>query len=187
MNAQQFQGGIFAGINTSQITGDDLGGYDKIGISAGFLGRRKFNERWAFHMEIGYLGKGSRTNLSLRDTFLGFYRLQLHYIEVPLLATFKIKPFLEIETGPSLGVIFGWREEDIYGELKGPFASVKNFKPYDLSWAYGGTFWFKEKWGINIRALSSIFSVRNHDQNAHYRLNRGQYSSCIMGRIIHVF
>lgn len=185
--AQEFQGGVFAGINTSQITGDDLGGYDKLGLSIGFAGRRAFNKKWAFHMEIGYLGKGSRTNLSQRDTFINFYRLKLHYIEVPMLFQYRISPAFEIEAGPSLGVLFKWYEEDIQGELGGPNSSSQQFKLYDLSGAYGATWWVKEKWGINIRSLSSIFPVRNHDQNAHYRLNRGQYTSCIMGRIIHIF
>jgi hypothetical protein len=67
-SAQSFQGGIYAGINTSQITGDDLAGYNKLSAAAGVFGRRTFGDKWAFMMELGYLGKGSKKNLSPRDS-----------------------------------------------------------------------------------------------------------------------
>jgi hypothetical protein len=187
LQAQQFNGGIVAGINTSQITGDDLAGYNKLSAATGFLVRKSFGKSWSAQMEIGYIGKGSRKNLSPRDSIPTFYLLRLHYIEVPLLLQYRVKPAIELETGPSIGVLFGWYEEDTFGELGGPNTARQQFKPLDISWAFGGTWWFKEKWGLNIRNLSTMFPVRNHDQNTYFRLNRGQYSSSIMARITYLF
>ncbi|MCC6769192.1 MAG: PorT family protein [Bacteroidia bacterium] len=186
-HAQKFVGGAMAGINTSQITGDDLAGYDKLSPAAGLLLRLPFGEKWSVQMEIAYLGKGSRKNISPRDSVPTFYLLRLHYIEVPFMVQYKIRPKIELETGPSVGVLFKWYEEDTFGELGGPYSSREHFKPLDISWGFGGTWWFKEKWGLNVRSLSTMFPVRNHDQKSSYRLNRGQYSSSIMARLSYLF
>lgn len=185
--AQPFRGGVFAGFNTSQITGDDLAGYDKLSPLAGGLVRWPFAKNLSLQLEIGYIGKGSRKNLSPRDSIPTFYLLRLHYIEVPLLIQYRIKPQIEIETGPSVGVLFRWYEEDTFGPLSGPNSSREQFKPFDFSWSFGGTWWFKDNWGIGLRNLSTMFPVRSHDQKSTYRLNRGQYSSSIFGRIIYLF
>lgn len=185
--AQEFQGGLFAGINTSQITGDDLAGYNKLSATAGFFGRRTFDEKWTFMMEMGYLGKGSRKNFNPSDSIPTFYLLRLHYVEVPLLAQYAITPKLTIETGPSLGALFGWYEEDTFGELGSPNTPREQFKRFDLSWTVGALWWFSDKWALSVRNANTMFPVRDHDQKSTYRLNKGQYSSSIMGRIIYVF
>lgn len=184
---QKFDGGIYAGINTSQITGDDLAGYDKLSAAFGGFARRSFNERWAMTMELGYLGKGSRKNISPRDSVPTFYLLRLHYIEVPLMVQYTWKEQLTLEAGPSVGVLFKWYEEDTFGELSGPYSSRQQFKPLDFSFALGVMWWFNERWAISVRNANTMFPVRDHDLKSSYRLNQGQYSSSIMGRLVMLF
>ncbi len=185
--AQKFQGGLIGGINTSQITGDDLAGYNKLSLTFGAFVSTKLGEKSSLQFEITYLGKGSHKNLSPKDSVPTLYLLRLHYIEVPLIFKYKLKPKLEFETGPSLGVFFGSREEDLYGDMSGNYSSREQFKPFDLSFTIGGSWIINEKWSFNVRSANSIFPVRNHDQNTSYRLNKGQYTSSIMGRFLYNF
>jgi hypothetical protein len=179
-----FKGGLIVGINTSQITGDDLAGYNKLSPDFGVFVRRYFGDKFSMQMEMQYLGKGSHKNLNPKDSVPTLYLLRLHYIEVPLMAQYDYNTKLNIEVGPSLGVLFKSREEDLYGPLLGNNSSREQFRPLELSFNVGGTWKFNDKWSINIRSANSVFPVRNHDQKTSYRLNKGQYSSCIMGRIL---
>jgi hypothetical protein len=187
-NAQEnkFNAGILFGLNTSQITGDDLAGYDKPSLTFGGFVKREFG-RSAITMELAYLGKGSRKNFGPKDSIPTFYKLQLHYIEIPILFQFKFTPKLQAEIGPSMGVLLSYTEEDIYGDLSGEYASSEQFKRTDVSFNMGASWLFSKKWTLNIRNANSIFPVRDHDQKSHYRLNKGQYNSSIMGRIIYQF
>ena len=179
-----FQGGLLFGINTSQITGDNLAGYNKLSPTLGAFVRMKLGEKSALQMEMAYLGKGAHKNLRPSDSIPTLYLLRLHYIEVPLVFQYNYNKKLNLEIGPSLGVYFGHREEDLDGDMSGIYSSREQFKPFDLSFTVGGTWKFNEKWSFNVRSANSIFPVRNHDQNTSFRLNKGQYTSCIMGRFL---
>lgn len=181
---QAFQGGLLAGINTSQITGDDLAGYNKLSLTFGAFVKTKLSDKSSLQMEIAYLGKGSHKNLNPKDSIPTLYLLRLRYIEVPLVFQYNLTSKLSLETGPSLGVFFGSREEDLYGDMSGMYSSREQFKRFELSYTVGGTWIINPKWHFNIRSANSIFPVRDHDQSTSYRLNKGQYSSCIMGRLM---
>jgi hypothetical protein len=184
LNGQAFQGGILAGFNTSQITGDDLAGYNKLSLTFGTFVNTKLSDKSFLQLEIAYLGKGSHKNLNPKDSIPTLYLLRLRYIEVPLVFQYNVTSKLTLETGPSLGVFFGSREEDLYGDMSGMYSSREQFKRFELSYTVGGTWVINPKWHFNIRSANSIFPVRDHDQSTSNRLNKGQYSSCIMGRLM---
>jgi hypothetical protein len=179
-----FQGGLLFGINTSQITGDNLAGYNKLSPTLGAFVRMKLGEKSSLQMEMAYLGKGAHKNLRPSDSIPTLYLLRLHYIEVPFLFQYDYNKKLNLEIGPSLGVFFGSREEDLDGDMSGIYSSREQFKPFDISFTVGGTWKFNDKWSFNVRSANSMFPVRNHDQNTSFRLNKGQYTSCIMGRFL---
>jgi hypothetical protein len=183
---QKFNAGVLFGINTSQITGDNLAGYDKPSLTFGGFVKRAFG-RSAITMELAYLGKGSRKNIGPKDSIPTFYKLQLHYVEIPVMYQFNITQKLQAEIGPSIGVLLSFKEEDLFGDLSGVYASSEQFKRTDVSFNIGASWLFSKRWSLNIRNANSIFPVRDHDQKTYFRLNRGQYSSCIMGRIIYQF
>ena len=189
VNAQEksFKSGFFAGLNTSQITGDNLSGYNQPGFTAGIFVSRKLGKNAALTMEMGYLPKGARKNLSPRDSIPTLYFLRLHYIEIPIMFQYMIRPKIQLEAGISTGVLLGHYEEDINGELTGSYAPVEQFKRFDISFDPGVSYFFNEKWSFNLRNANSIFPVRDHDQGSTFRLNRGQYTSCIMGRFVYRF
>jgi len=184
----KFYSGIFLGLNTSQITGDDLAGYDKPSITFGTFVKRKFGDNFSILMELSYLPKGSRKNITPKDTVpTTFYSLKLRYIEIPVMFQYTLKDKLTLEVGPSVGVLLSYAEEDIDGDLSGIYSSREQFKRTDISFNAGISYAFNESWTFNLRSANSMFPVRNHDQQTKFRLNRGQYSSCIMGRIFYNF
>jgi hypothetical protein len=184
---QRFNSGIQLGLNTSQITGDNLAGYNKAGVTAGIWVNRQLTERLSLWMELSYLPKGSKKINSPSDSIPDYYRLHLNYIEVPLSLNYRIHPKISIESGISCGAYISHIEEDVNGDLSGLYGPREQFKSTDISFNAGLNWHFNSKWMFNVRNANSIFPVRNHDQQTYFRLNRGQYTSCIMGRIIYQF
>ncbi len=62
VSGQRFKGGLFAGVNASQVAGDISSGYKKLGITFGATVETQLNDRWGLKMELGFSQKGSREN-----------------------------------------------------------------------------------------------------------------------------
>lgn len=184
---QKFEAGLIAGLNTSQITGDNFSGYNQPGIIGGLWISRKINEKVKFVMEMEYLPKGSRRNPRPNDLDFSFYRLRLHYIEVPIILNYKVHKRLTLETGLSYGALIGVYEADENGPLIGNFAPVEQFKRSDISFNAGINWLIDDKWTFNVRSINSIFPVRDFQNQVSTFLNRGQYSNCVMGRFLYQF
>jgi hypothetical protein len=184
---KKFYSGVLFGLNTSQITGDNLAGYDKPSCTFGMFVKRRFGKSISVLMELSYLPKGSRKNVTPKDSIPTFYSLKLRYIEIPILLQYAFKPRIAVEVGPSIGVLLSYSEKDLFGDLAGNYSSREQFKRTDISFNAGINYALNEKWAFSLRSANSMFPVRDHDQQTKFRLNRGQYSSCIMGRLLYNF
>ncbi len=79
-SAQQvFEGGLMAGITGSQIDGDGMGGYHKIGVSADIYAKLVFNKKWGMISGVGYAGKGAMSDIKYQYLVTSF-----HYAEIPI-------------------------------------------------------------------------------------------------------
>ena len=61
-NEREFFGGVIAGTNLSQIEGDGIAGYNKVGANVGAIVYARLKGPWAASMEILYSQKGSLAN-----------------------------------------------------------------------------------------------------------------------------
>jgi hypothetical protein len=96
--SQTFDLGLTMGINTSQVSGDGLGGYNKLGIRIGGLIRKEFSQFNA-QIELQYINKGSSRN-SPNDSYIDSYSL---LITVPLFKLiFKSSPYTPFKDALSI-------------------------------------------------------------------------------------
>jgi len=112
-----FKAGLLGGIIGSQVSGDNLSGFNKPGLVVGtFVSRKLKNEKASFEFQITYIQKGSRKQVHPDKGDLTFYLLRLNYIEVPLLLKYKIKKFT-YEFGPSAASLLKYTVQDQYGYI----------------------------------------------------------------------
>ncbi len=182
-----FAGGVSVGATTSQISGDNLGGFHKLGATAGgfvnwqLMDRPKFGLK--LQLEMNFVMKGSHSYTPPKQVVnpLGKYALNLGYIEVPVLARMRIARItirnssdFEFEVGPAFGVNVYSRERDAYGIIQGR----PEFSRFELSLMGGLSYTFKEHHAITLRYSNSILKVRTPD----WAVNRWiykQYNSVI--------
>ena len=120
--------------------------------------------------------KGSSTYLKAdKNGNIGAkYVLTLYYVEVPVLAKCRIVKGLEVEFGPTFGVLAAATEKDANGLMPARMP----FRWYEICAMGGVSYLIKEHYGINFRYVQTLVPVRVCDErHSNYRCNKKQFSS----------
>ncbi len=154
-SAQDFGASLALGANFSQVDGDHLAGYNKLGMNAGLQINRKINNDWEGAFEIRFSMKGAKKVLD-PDFPTPDLKLSYHYLEVPLLAKYtkydKITPY----AGLAIGVnVFNERDENSIR------TEESALRPMETSFILGGTYFITPKVGIDLRHSMSITTIRD--------------------------
>jgi len=180
---QNFHGGIIVGASTSQVSGDGLSGFNKIGPRFGIYINQEI-DWYGVQLELQYITKGSKkkTNSSNPNdnnnnlSFYSFnnYNFHLEYVGVPILFFSKIRKNIKLELGTSFNFIIKQSEEiDFYLDSSN---EVHNFEADII---LGITYPINNKILLNTRISNSISPIRPHASGETYRLNRGQYNTVL--------
>ena len=174
-SGQSFDAGVFAGLSTTQISGDQLSGFNKVGIIAGGFASTYISEKFDASMQIMFIQKGSRKNAKPDKNDYTSYLLRLSYIEVPLLLQWKYSDRFWFEAGPTFGVLLSQYEENEIGELP----VERPFKDFEFGGALGMNIRLVNDLIFNIRLSNSFVPVRDHQSGQTDYLNAGQYNSVL--------
>jgi len=179
---QRFRGELTAGVAGSQISGDQLSGFNKAGVMAGVGIRTYLSTKTETGFRMMYFQKGSRKRLRNDEPDSSYYLLRLNYIEIPWTFSYKVRNHLLIEAGPSLGYLINSYEEDENGEL----FFRRPFHNFDVSLT--GSLVYELGDGLNFlfSYWQSLLPVREHESMGTFRLNKGQYSSVMSFSFVYV-
>jgi hypothetical protein len=181
--SQKFTGGIALGMNASQISGDQAEGYNKPGLMAGAFSNMKFGEKWSIQLELYYIMKGSRK--VSKNSPWSTYKLNMHYVEMPLLVKWNFYKKFSIMAGPSLGVLIKAVEKDAYGVINN--YDRPKFNLMDFGGIGGLEYAILPQLKVGFRASSSIIPVRKPQLNTSWRLDRWQYHTSLLLSLVYQF
>jgi len=170
---------IIMGVSSSQVSGDQLAGFDQLGLSGGVSVRMETGGHWRPGMDILFTQKGSRKNASPDKGDFDSYLLRLNYIQVPLYMSHQ-KEHIGFDLGVSYGQLVSSKEENQNGTVIG---LGREFESGELSGIAGIRYNFAPQWTLTTRLDQSITAVRKHAGAAVFRLNRGQYNTVILFQI----
>jgi len=170
-SAQDFNGGVIAGINLSEISGDFVDGPNKLGLYLGLFTNRYVSDRSSIQLELNYVQKGSTK--SPDSINYSYYNLRLHYIELHLMYKFDIKKFT-LEIGPSFGYLAKSYEEADGWEVDDPFNT------WDFSLGFGLNYKISKNLSANLRYSNTVYPpVRNNPSGNTFFLRKGQYNEVL--------
>ena len=182
IQAQNFGGGLIAGIATSQVGGDDLGGFNKAGLLVGAFANTSISELLSFQMEMTYVQKGSN-NPNMNDPDHPNWRkedISSLYIEIPLLLQYHQSNKLKIEGGLLSAYLIDGYYNDLNGKL--PIHTVNPFIKYDFGLLLGIDYTFSNKLSLNTRLSNSILPIGAEDYdhpNTYNSSSKGKYNSVL--------
>lgn len=175
INAQNFVAGFSAGIAATQIDGDGHGGFDKAGPILGIWVGRSFQNNWFGRFELRYAQKGSFAKES--KTATTYYRMRLHYFEIPIFAGYRFVNGFQALGGFSIGYLGKAQEMTEFGSF--PDDDISSFNKFEFAGIAGVEYNYSEKWAFGAFFTYSFFPIRAHTGDITYRLNRGQYNQVL--------
>lgn len=156
VHAQKFKGGLFGGLISSQVNGDNLSGFDIFGIHAGAFTTLALSEKANLQFEIGLSQKGAREPDSDSSNF---YRLRVNYVSIPLLYSYRLNKQLSFEVGPQFDLFVNATEEDIAGERQNnPYP----FYALNLAGVGGIVYHITDNFWICFRSTISVTPTRKN-------------------------
>ena len=181
-NAQRFGGGVILGLSTSQVGGDDLGGFYKAGLLVGAFANTSISELLSFQMEMTFTQKGSN-NPNMNDYKHKDYSqedISSSYIEIPLLLQYHQSNKLKIEGGLLSAYLIDGYYNDSYGKIE--YNNAPPFIKYDFGLLLGIDYKFSDKLSLNTRLSNSILPIGTEDYNHPNTYNssrKGKYNSVL--------
>jgi hypothetical protein len=175
-----FKVGFLGGVNTSQVHGDMLSGFNKAGLIAGGFVKKEISDTWGVKFEILYTEKGSRKNARPDKGDVKFFLLRLNYAEIPLVLRFRHKKIVG-ELGLSEAFLVNHRQWDEVGEIThlNPVRKTETNLITGLAWQV------RDNIEFNVRYTNSIFPVLKFDVPVYYTsrfynlFNRGFYNNVL--------
>jgi len=160
--SQGFDATIIAGFNASQIDGDDLAGYNKLGLHGGLKVGYLIKPKLHLATELLYSQRGSSSRVSFGSP-IEEVSINLNYFEIPVTVSF-LDWYVEdsfhkvrADFGLSYGYLFQASSQNSFFE-----DDVEQFSNNDLSFLAGIGYRFNKKLGINLRYTRSIIPVFNN-------------------------
>jgi hypothetical protein len=172
--SQYFKGGIVAGISASQVDGDTYWGFNKLGLLGGGWVRWMFTDNVSGQIEVKYIMKGAFESDNVNN--IVYYKLALHYADVPLIMNYHYREHVLFQLGLSPEFLVLDREYDQYGQTP---EDAPSFHKLNLSSIAGIGFVFLERFTAVARYNYSVIPIRAHASGQTYLLNRGQYNNVL--------
>jgi hypothetical protein len=188
--AQVIKGAAIAGFNLSQVDGDEVYGFYKVGLNIGAAAIWPLSDKFEFTIETIYSQKGSYQKPQYNDSLSGEYKLKLNYLEVPVLFHYNDKNIVSFGLGLSWGRLTGVEEYE-HGRLvttttlqNGPYS----LNDFDALFDIRFRIWKRLKG--NVRYCYSIAPIRTrefHPPNSNDSWTRYQFNNFWTFRLIYVF
>ncbi len=166
---QTFEAGLILGVNASQVNGDFLAGYDKLGLHTGLKVRVSTWEHIEWSVELLLSQRGSRPDIFTEDS----RKIHLNYVEIPILIGFKDwqkDDFYKIrfEGGFSYGRLVGHKFS-----FQGVEEQIDEFNNNDFSLVIGAALFTSEKLGFSFRYTHSVTPLLNNKNSIEFARLRG--------------
>ncbi len=204
--SQHFLGALSVGMNLTQVDGDEVYGYNKVGLNVGPSVILPFgkNKKWSITMELLFSQQGSRqkSTYAAKDTiadstktgYYDGYRLFLNYIQVPVIVHFTDKRIIAGGIGFSYSQLVGVTEYEDYNDNRGWVRTATSLSgPYlksDFQVLADVRLRVWQKLWLNLRYSYSMFPIRTREFVNPFSgetWTRKQYNNVISIRLVYIF
>ncbi|MEE4287519.1 MAG: outer membrane beta-barrel protein [Mariniphaga sp.] len=183
-SAQRFEGGLLAGFNATQVEGvavygENINGYHKPGVLAGFFVQTDIAPAIFSGIEIKYSQKGARRKIKENDPDPRKYIMRLGYVDVPIFMGFRTNDRGAVIAGVSAGYLIHAMEYNEYGKF--PEEDLHPFNNFDLQPFIGFQFDMLDQIKLDLRFALSVLPIREKSggETTNYYWQNNQFNNVI--------
>ena len=175
----QFKGGFYFGVNGTQVDGDKLAGFYKLGANLAVAVEYPMGEHLGLSMEIAYTQKGSQTKW--QQGVPRQYFLKLDYVEVPLMLNYHDNKKVTLSAGVGINALVYNYEEIVNINPWGNLSHIRKLNNTDIELKGGGSYQLSKHWMINVLYSYSVISMGKSDDSPY--LNNGLFNNLVTFRL----
>jgi hypothetical protein len=191
--AQRFKGAVMGGMNISQVDGDEVYGYKRVGGHIGIAAILPL-KKWDLTLETVFNQKGAFEGPQYQDSAFGTsingkYDLRLNYVEIPLLVHYTDRDRYTAGVGFSYGRLVSSQEIEHDGAVP-PYSDTVTFNKNDYSVLVDLQIRVWKRLKFNVRYSYSMAPIRErtfHDLYSDDSFTRKQYNNMLTFRLVYVF
>jgi outer membrane receptor protein involved in Fe transport len=176
LSGQRFAAAAIAGLNASQVDGDELAGFDKLGLTGGIKAVMLFDSPLRLNMEFLYSERGSQPDV-FNPEYDPDIRITLKYAELPFYVSYGDwwqadgKYYkVDFHGGISYARLISARTFDYYHSSDMSLdLLVPYFNDNDFSWFLGFDYRLNQHWGLTFRytrGITPLLSPEKHQLSA---------------------
>jgi opacity protein-like surface antigen len=154
-NAQETKFGVKAGVNFANLTGDIEETSSKVGFQVGGFAEFKLSEKFAIQPELLFSTQGAKQDIGQSEDL----KLNLSYLNVPVMAKYYVAEKFSLEAGPQIGFLVGAKYK-FDGEEEDAKDDVKSI---DFGVNFGAGYDFTENLSAGIRYNLGLANIAEGD------------------------
>ncbi|MFZ4520646.1 MAG: porin family protein [Bacteroidales bacterium] len=193
VQSQRILGAVSLGMNITQVDGDDLYGFHKVGLNVGPMVAVPFGKKknWSVSMELLYSQKGSHHNGGSDSTTSYSYTLSQDYAEIPILVHVSDKKLISGGLGFSYGQLINYKEThnaffDTLYNYQTPLSNNDISIIGDLQIRIWSKLWANIRYQYSVKSNRTVI-VDNPKIYPRKPETRKQFNNVISVRVIWVF
>ena len=160
VNAQEVKFGAKGGLNFAFVTGDNINKLDPISdFHAGILAEISISEKFSFQPELLYSGQGSKINLT--------------YINLPLLGKYYLTKGFSIEAGPQIGYLLSAKNGST--DVKNSYKSIDLGASLGASYTLNNRFIFSARYNLGLSNINDVSGLSDKNRNGVFQLSIGYF------------
>ena len=178
------------GFNACQIHGDAQSGYNKPGLNAGVILNTFLSKKISLDLGFHFTQKGAWKNQNPDNGDYNFFRINVNYLEVPLLMNAKLNSKYFITLGPSIGYLINYN----VSLNNANFSNLYTFEKLEFGSNFGLGRKIKGNWLVEVRTGNSFLPILKYGRaaNAVYFpnpvarfFNKGLYNNTLTAFVIY--
>lgn len=189
LNAQKIRGGIALGMNVSQVDGDEIYGFRKYGFHGGAVGTIPLKGNFLLTLETLYSQKGAYQ--PVRTLYYRQYRLELDYVEIPVLFQYNDKDRITVGAGFAYGRLINVKEWESGVRTETTlFGENSHYDRADYLALIDVKFRIIHRLSMNVRYQYSINKIRVAEFSDDFQQSfwtRKQYNNNLTFRLAYMF
>jgi|GEM_PF-3935461 len=171
----EFSAGLEAGPILTHIQGDQLAGFNKIGIAGGPYVKVRFSNKVGACLRTCFSPKGSRSRPNTQAGNFDQRGWNLNYFEIPVSITWEVGNAIALEAGHYFAVLQSQR--DYRG---GTFGTIYDYDDTDIGFQFGATWRFAKKFHMHARYSLSVLPINGSlIENSGNGIVAGSYNHAI--------
>ncbi len=181
-NAQTARFGVKGGLNVSTLAGDANDASPKVGAHVGGLVEIRVTPKFAVQPEMLLSFQGAKNKYFYSEpgyTYTSENKINLTYLNFPVMAKFYVIPNLSLEAGPQLGLLVGAKNKYTETENDGGFvttysatSNVKGgLKTAEAAFNIGASYYFTSNFFAQARFCIGLTSI--DESGSYYRVDNG--------------